>query len=136
MTRDARHDDTGSASEGAAAERRSYLKGFAVALVLTLVPFGLVAGGFGGRVTVSVTLAVTALLQIAAHFRWFLHIRLRGQSKGRPATDPVHRLDPDPDGRRDDLHPLQSGLAHEVTYPDRQQYCHCLARPHGCSLPG
>ena len=74
-------DETGSHPEGAAAERRSYLVGFAVALVLTLVPFALVAWDLAARGTIVVVIGAAALLQVAAHFRWFLHIRLHGQSR-------------------------------------------------------
>ncbi|MCR8825407.1 cytochrome o ubiquinol oxidase subunit IV [Pseudosulfitobacter koreensis] len=57
------------------------MKGFLVSLVLTLITFGVVAFDIADRITVLVTLGLTALLQIAAQFRWFLHIRLRGQAR-------------------------------------------------------
>jgi cytochrome o ubiquinol oxidase operon protein cyoD len=79
-----REDRDGGANrprETAGGERRSYVTGLFVALVLTLIPFAMLAWDMAERRTVLVTLAVTALLQVAAHFRWFLHIRFRGQSR-------------------------------------------------------
>ncbi len=81
MTDNVREDETGARPEDATAERRSYLKGFAAALLLTALPFALVAWDLAARRTILVIVGAAALLQIAAHFRWFLHIRLRGQSR-------------------------------------------------------
>ncbi|WP_244493862.1 cytochrome o ubiquinol oxidase subunit IV [Aureimonas sp. AU4] len=60
---------------GRRAELRSYLTGFALAVLLTALPFALVAAGLGGR-WVLTAVAVAALAQIAVHFRFFLHISL------------------------------------------------------------
>jgi cytochrome o ubiquinol oxidase subunit IV len=81
MTRDSREDEAGTTPEDAAREKRSYLMGFAVSLALTLVAFAAVIWDLGGQGAVFVILGVTALLQIAAQFRWFLHIGLRGQAR-------------------------------------------------------
>ena len=58
-------------------ERRSYLIGLVLALILTAAAFGLVAfkvisGGPGLAL-----LAALAVVQIVVHFRFFLHIDLR-----------------------------------------------------------
>ncbi len=76
-----REDETGSRPEDVAAERGSYIKGFVAALALTAAPFALVAWDLAGRTTVLAVIGGAALLQVAAHFRWFLHIRLHGQSR-------------------------------------------------------
>lgn len=62
-------------------ERRSYLTGLAWALILTLIPFGVVAwaGWFTGAVLWLV--AGFALFQIVVHFRYFLHIDLSRQKR-------------------------------------------------------
>lgn len=75
------HDATGARAESAGRERRSYAIGFAVALALTFGPFALVAWDLAGRGTVLWVIAGAAALQVVAHFRWFLHIRLRGQAR-------------------------------------------------------
>lgn len=81
MTREEPQDEAGARAADAAQERRAYIKGILVSLVLTLIAFGVVAFDIADRMTVLVTLGVTALLQIAAQFRWFLHIRPRGQAR-------------------------------------------------------
>ncbi|OWY08863.1 cytochrome o ubiquinol oxidase subunit IV [Thioclava sp. JM3] len=62
-------------------ERRSYLTGLAFALILTLIPFGVVAWG-GLSTSVALWLiAGFALVQIVVHFRFFLHIDLSRQTR-------------------------------------------------------
>lgn len=62
-------------------ERRSYLTGLAFALILTLIPFGVVAWG-GLSTSVALWLvAGFALVQIVVHFRFFLHIDLSRQKR-------------------------------------------------------
>lgn len=78
-----------SEQEERSQELRSYILGYGLALVLTVIPFALVAwGGQGdgqgdGLSTAATlwTIAVFALLQIAVHFRFFLHIGLSGQKR-------------------------------------------------------
>lgn len=54
-----------------------YVTGFVFALVLTGVPFGLVAAGLLPRFTTLVVIAVLAVVQVAVHLRYFLHIDLK-----------------------------------------------------------
>lgn len=62
-------------------ERRSYLTGFALALILTLVSFGVTAwAGWPVRRVLAV-IAGSALVQIVVHFRFFLHIDLSRQKR-------------------------------------------------------
>ncbi|MGH6737207.1 MAG: cytochrome o ubiquinol oxidase subunit IV [Methyloceanibacter sp.] len=53
---------------------RPYLIGLGLALLLTAIPFTLVAMGALPRFTTLVIIAVAALLQILVHLRFFLHI--------------------------------------------------------------
>jgi cytochrome o ubiquinol oxidase operon protein cyoD len=55
---------------------RSYLTGFALALVLTAIPFALVAAGMLPRVPALSVIAVAAVIQILVHLRYFLHLDL------------------------------------------------------------
>lgn len=58
------------------AEQRSYLWGFLLALVLTLIPFALVAFTEIERLTLWITIGVCALAQVVVHLRFFMHITL------------------------------------------------------------
>ncbi len=55
---------------------RTYLTGFALALVLTVVPFGLVAFGTLPRGATLAVVAIAALVQVVVHLRYFLHLNL------------------------------------------------------------
>ena len=74
-------DETGMAEETASAELRSYLIGYALALLLTVPPFVLVWTKALTPWTVGWIIAVAAVVQMAVHFRFFLHIRLKGQAR-------------------------------------------------------
>jgi cytochrome o ubiquinol oxidase subunit IV len=56
---------------------RSYLTGFALALVLTVIPFALVALEALPRLPMLIVIAVAAVVQILVHLRCFLHLDLR-----------------------------------------------------------
>jgi cytochrome o ubiquinol oxidase operon protein cyoD len=51
-----------------------YLIGLGLAVVLTVIPFGLVAVGALPRFTTLIIIAVFAVIQILVHLRFFLHI--------------------------------------------------------------
>ncbi len=55
---------------------RSYLTGFVLALVLTVIPFGLVAADALPRGSTLVIIAIAALLQVLVHLRYFLDLNL------------------------------------------------------------
>ncbi|RKR06696.1 cytochrome o ubiquinol oxidase operon protein cyoD [Kushneria sinocarnis] len=59
-----------------ATELKSYITGFILALVLTLIPFGLLAFTQLSRMALFCTIGLCALLQVVVHFRFFLHITL------------------------------------------------------------
>lgn len=55
---------------------KSYLTGLALALVLTAIPFALVAANpLPGSLTL-VIIAIAAVIQILVHLRYFLHLDL------------------------------------------------------------
>ena len=60
-------------------ELHHYLTGFALAAVLTIIPFPLVASVGGARSYI--VLVFCAILQVIVHFRFFLHLSFRGQQK-------------------------------------------------------
>lgn len=63
-------------------ERRdfhSYVWGVGLALLLTLIPFGLVEWSSVPRHALFIVIGVLALVQMIVHFRFFLHIRFKGK---------------------------------------------------------
>jgi cytochrome o ubiquinol oxidase operon protein cyoD len=56
--------------------KSSYLTGFALALVLTAIPFALVAAGTLPRQSTLIVIAIAAVIQILVHLRYFLHLDL------------------------------------------------------------
>ena len=65
-------DTERSADKAEPLNRRSYLVGFALALLLTLAAFGAVLLDIGGLGV----LALLAAAQVIVHGRWFLHLDL------------------------------------------------------------
>ncbi|HMB76100.1 MAG TPA: cytochrome o ubiquinol oxidase subunit IV [Kiloniellaceae bacterium] len=63
-----------SKSAGAAPELRSYLTGFCLALLLTAIPFGLVAFELLPRTATLIAIFIAAIVQILVHLRYFLHL--------------------------------------------------------------
>jgi cytochrome o ubiquinol oxidase operon protein cyoD len=60
---------------------RSYLTGFILALLLTIVPFALVAwGNFPSHITL-IIIAVFGLIQVIVQFHYFLHIDFSRQKR-------------------------------------------------------
>lgn len=58
---------------------RSYVWGYALAILLTLAPFGMVHWHVLQRGYLFLALGVFALAQMIVHFRFFLHIGLKRQ---------------------------------------------------------
>ena len=57
------------------ASAKSYLTGFMLALVLTVIPFGLVASGAPlSRTLVELIIALAAVAQAVVHLYYFLHL--------------------------------------------------------------
>ena len=55
----------------------TYLTGFALAVVLTAIPFALVWGGLLTGPVVYIVIAVAAVLQVLVHLVFFLHLDFR-----------------------------------------------------------
>jgi cytochrome o ubiquinol oxidase subunit IV len=66
--------------------RTSTLAGFGTALVLTLAAFTLVEMRYFVRQTTLVLIGALGVLQVLVHFRYFLHLRLRAESRDRILT--------------------------------------------------
>jgi len=56
--------------------RGSYLVGFVLAVILTAIPFAVVAKHMLSPPNAMLLIAVTAVLQILVHLRFFLHLNL------------------------------------------------------------
>ena len=55
---------------------KSYLTGFALAAILTAIPFALVATDLLSRSSALAIIAVAATAQVLVHLRYFLHLDL------------------------------------------------------------
>lgn len=64
----------GSEAHGSGATLRAYSTGFVLALVLTLIPFGLVAFEWLPRGATLIAIAAAAAVQIPIHLYYFLHL--------------------------------------------------------------
>lgn len=62
-------------------ERRSYIWGFGLAVLLTICSFGAVVFKLLPSAALLPVLGVLALMQIVVHFRFFLHIDLTKQKR-------------------------------------------------------
>lgn len=58
-----------------------YLTGFGLALILTLIPFGLVAWGGLSIATALVVIAICAVLQVLVHLYFFLHLDMSEEQR-------------------------------------------------------
>lgn len=54
--------------------RGRYLTGFVLAVVLTAIPFALVAGGWLAPATTFLVIAAAAVVQVVVHLRFFLNL--------------------------------------------------------------
>jgi len=60
---------------------RGYQTGFALAVILTIVPFALVATGTLSTMAALWVIGVLGLVQIAVHVRYFLHVDLSPEKR-------------------------------------------------------
>jgi len=58
-----------------------YLTGFGLALILTLIPFGLVAWDGLSIATTLVVVAICAVLQVLVHLIFFLHLDMSEEQR-------------------------------------------------------
>ena len=63
-------------TSGDAPGLKSYVTGFALALILTAIPFALVATNLLPKLPTLVIIAVAAIIQVLVHLRYFLHLDL------------------------------------------------------------
>jgi cytochrome o ubiquinol oxidase operon protein cyoD len=56
---------------------KPYLIGFALAVLLSAIPFGLVAAGVLSPIATLVVIAILAIVQVLVHLRYFLHLDLK-----------------------------------------------------------
>ena len=56
---------------------RSYVTGYVLALVLTVIPFAVVWAGWLGAGAAVAVIVVAAIVQVCVHLYYFLHIDLR-----------------------------------------------------------
>ena len=72
------HDPTANSSDhGPDHGLRDYLVGFALAVILTIIPFGVVAAGVLPRGPALAVIALAAIIQLLVHLRYFLHLDLK-----------------------------------------------------------
>lgn len=62
---------------------QSYLVGFILAVILTIIPFAVVMNGSFSKETMILTVAFFAILQIFVHLKYFLHLDFSKQSRSR-----------------------------------------------------
>ncbi|HHA2975169.1 TPA: cytochrome o ubiquinol oxidase subunit IV [Stenotrophomonas maltophilia] len=60
---------------------KSYLIGFVLAVVLTVIPFWMVMSGDFSRTVNGVVIAITAVLQMLVHLVFFLHLDRSSESR-------------------------------------------------------
>jgi cytochrome o ubiquinol oxidase operon protein cyoD len=56
---------------------RSYLTGLVLALILTAIPFALVATSALSKSSTLIVIGIAAVIQILVHLRYFLHLDLK-----------------------------------------------------------
>ncbi len=61
----------GGASHGSL---KSYLTGFVLSIILTVIPFAMVMNGSATKTTLIAVLVICAVVQIAVHLIYFLHL--------------------------------------------------------------
>ena len=63
-----------SAHASSSSHMQQYLVGFVLAIVLTAIPFGLVATGVFSHSATLGLISVAAVIQVLVHLRYFLHL--------------------------------------------------------------
>lgn len=64
---------------GVHATRKAYLTGFGLSVLLTAIPFWLVATGSVGAVATAVLILLMAFVQIGVHMVYFLHLNTHSE---------------------------------------------------------
>ena len=65
---------------------KQYLVGAVLGLVLTAIPFGLVAARTLGPIHIFIVISAAAIIQVVIHLRYFLHLNLKPLSENKLIT--------------------------------------------------
>jgi cytochrome o ubiquinol oxidase subunit IV len=75
------HSDHGHSDHGAHGSRKSYLIGFGLSVILTVIPFYLVMSGVvANKEATGVLLVAMAAVQIIVHMIYFLHMNGKSEN--------------------------------------------------------
>ena len=77
-------DHTGHQTGHAGADHgsvKTYLTGFILSIILTVIPFGMVMAKMGSRVTLIRVIVALGLVQILVHLVYFLHMNRSSESR-------------------------------------------------------
>lgn len=77
------HED---AKGGSAATLPTYATGFTLAIILTVIPFGIVAFGWLPRGDALIAIAAAAVVQILVHLYFFLHLDVAREHRANTMT--------------------------------------------------
>ena len=115
---------------------RPYLIGFALALILTAIPFALVATNPLPKPTTLIIIGVAAAIQVLVHLRYFLHLDSDLHAAREPGGDRVHRHSHIPHGRRQLLDHVRSAQPNgDVISSERRTLRKSTARMRGLPMP-
>lgn len=77
------HED---AKGGSAATLTTYATGFILALILTIIPFAIVAFGWLPKVDALIAIAVAGVVQVLVHLYFFLHLDVAREHRANVMT--------------------------------------------------
>jgi hypothetical protein len=92
---------------------RSYLTGFSLALLLTAIPFGLVAAGALSTAVMIPGVFASAIVQILVHLHYFLHLDLTNPKPMVSRRHPVYVLNHRDHGGRHPMDPVRPEPPHD-----------------------
>ncbi|STQ81565.1 Cytochrome o ubiquinol oxidase protein CyoD [Hafnia alvei] len=82
--------DNNGASHGSA---KSYMIGFILSVILTVIPFWMVMEGTASHQTILITVVAMAVIQIFVHLVYFLHMNTSSEERWKPDSSGIYRLD-------------------------------------------
>ncbi|STT50224.1 cytochrome O ubiquinol oxidase subunit IV [Klebsiella pneumoniae] len=80
--------DHSGASHGSV---KSYMTGFILSIILTVIPFAMVMSGSASHAVILGTILVTAVVQIVVHLVYFLHMNSKSDEGWEPDRIYLHR---------------------------------------------
>jgi cytochrome o ubiquinol oxidase operon protein cyoD len=115
---------------------RPYLIGFALALILTAIPFALVATNPLPKPTTLIIIAVAAAIQVLVHLRYFLHLNLTSTPRENLVAIVFTCHSHCPHGRRQLLDHVRSAQPNgDVISSERRTLHKSTARMRGLPVP-